>query len=358
MKSPLTIRAAVEAHILNQSCPANALSTEQRDQQAELRARHQPAGSGLIVPFFAGPAERRDMSVTGGTTDQYGGELVGTDVPEAGPSLYQALRLPALGARTLIGLRGNADLPYGSTAITAEWLSENEAGNDLTPVLGVLSMRPKRVAAHVPVSLQLIAQGGEVFAAWIRDELMTNLGAEIERVAIAGAGTGGEPTGIINTNNIGSVAGGTNGAAPDLADLCYLEFAVTGTGKADRGPLGWILSPKARKKLRQTASNGTGSAMLWPVTESDRLLGHPAGVTTASPDNLTKGSSSEVCSAITFGNFSELFVALWGAGIEIDVTRDRAMTIAGQVLVTARAYVDCGVRNPKAFAVMKDALCA
>lgn len=354
----INFRRAIEAQLLNPGLPYAALSKAEAEQQDALRSRSVNEGQGLIIPFKLGEHEQRDLSVSGGTTQQYGGDLVGTDVPEAGPALREQMQLSRLGARILSGLRNDVDLPYGATAISAEWLSENGSATDASAAFGVLSMRPKRVAATVPVSTQLILQGGMVFDQWLRTELMDALAVEIERVAIAGTGSNNQPKGILYTPGIGAVTGGTNGAAPDLADLCDLEYAVTGTGKADRGPLGWLLSPKLRKKLRQTASNGTGSQMLWPLDSADKLLGHLAGVTPAVPDNLTKGSASGVCSALIFGKFSELLIGLYGAGIEIDVFADRALSLAGKVQVTATCYVDCGVRNPKAFAAMQDALAA
>jgi HK97 family phage major capsid protein len=359
----LSVRAAVETQLLNPGKPERALTDEQREAQQEMRSAY-PSGPGLIVPFTN--PERRDMTATDTTSvagDQ-GGMTVGVAVPEIGPALRSALRLPDLGARFLTGLTGEVNLPHGLGTISAEWLAENASASDVAETLNVLSLSPHRVTASVPVSMQLIAQGGPAFDAWLNSELLDLLGVEIERVAIAGTGSLNQPLGILANPGIGSVEGGADGAAPDYADLCDLEYAVTGTGKADRGPTGWLCSPKARRKLRQTYVTGvaSGSSLplgpIWPLDSADRLLGHPAGVTNAVPDNLVKGGSGSVCSALVFGSFSELFIGLWGAGIAVEVTKSRAQAIAGMVTVNATAYVDCGIRTPSAFASMQDALCA
>jgi HK97 family phage major capsid protein len=359
----LSLRAAIESQLLNPGKPEAAISAEQRAAQQEMRNAF-PSGPGLIVPFK--DTERRDLTATGTTSvggDQ-GGMTIGTDVPAIGPALRSALRLPALGARFLNGLTGEVNLPHGTGSISCEWLGENVSATDVAELLNVLSLTPHRVTASVPVSMQLVLQGGPAFDEWIRSELLDLLAVEIERVAINGTGSLSQPLGILANPGIGSVVGGTDGAAPDYADLCDLEYAVTGTGKADRGPTGWLLSPKARRKLRQTYVTGvaSGSSLplgpIWPLDLADRLLGHPAGVTLACPDTLSKGASGDVCSAIIFGNFSELFIALWGAGIAVEVTKSRAQAIAGMVTVNASAYVDCGLRTPSAFAAMQDALCA
>jgi hypothetical protein len=117
-------------------------------------------------------------------------------------------------------------------------------------------------------------------------------------------------------------------------------------------------SPFTRKKLRQTFINGTGSDSVWPRDDAYSLLGHPAGVTPSVPDNLTKGTSAGVCSAIVCMEFSELFIGLWHAGIKIEVTRSVAQATLGRVTLSATAYVSTGLRQPTAAAVMVDALCA
>ncbi len=260
------------------------------------------------------------------------------------------------GARVFGGLIGNTDLPRVATKITASWLSENAAGTSANELFATLSLRPKRVTAFIDCSKQLLTQS-PMFERFLRQELMATLAVEIQRVAINGTGASNDPLGILGTSGVGAVVGGTNGAAPTYANLCDLEYAVTGTAKADRGNCAWILSPAVRRKLRQTFLNGTGSDPIWSASEAYNLLGHPAGVTPGSPDNLTKGTSSGNCSAIIFGEHSELMIGLWGPGIEVEVTTSTTYAKQGQVLVAATAYVDCGVRSPEAFAIMADALC-
>lgn len=311
-----------------------------------------------VVDVTENLERRAAMSATGTTSvagDQ-GGMTIGTLVPEIGQALRGPLVVEKLGARVIGGFRGNVNLPRASVSLNAEWLSENASASDTADTMAQLSLRPKRVTASMPVSDQLLVQG-ENIEAFLRRELMTALATEIHRVAIAGSGSGAEPTGILNTSGIGSVTGGTNGAAPTFANVCDLENIVTGA-KADRGNLGWLVSPKVRKKLRQTFINGTGSDPIWSSTEAYNLLGYSAGVTTAVPDTLTKGTSSGVCSAVVFGEFSELFICLFGPGVIINAIRDTTLGTKGQTLLLASAYVDCGVRSPAAFAAMTDALTA
>ena len=69
---------------------------------------------------------------------------------------------------------------------------------------------------------------------------------------------------------------------------------------------------------------------------------------------LDKGNSSGVCSAILFGNWDDLIVAMWG-GLDITVNPYIKDT-EGLVRITANAFYDTAIRRAESFAAMKDAL--
>jgi len=74
------------------------------------------------------------------------------------------------------------------------------------------------------------------------------------------------------------------------------------------------------------------------------------------PSNLTKGTNSGVCSAIIFGNFSDLVIGMWG-GLDLMVDPYTGSS-AGTVRVVALQDVDVALRNTVSFATMVDALTA
>lgn len=341
------------------------LSRAQVDFQTQLS--EQSAGiagfsGSLMIPFYSGDfadapttdrrKEKRDLSVAVG-----GSYLPSKDVPEIGDALRDNLVLEALGARVFGGLKGDCNFPGAGAQIAATWKSENAAADESSPEFLALNLAPKRITAYLDVSQQLLDQNPVVAESFLRAELMAALAVEVQRAAIAGTGADNQPTGILSTAGIGSVALGTNGAAPSLTNLVDLEFAVTGTAKANKGNCGWILSPYVRRKLRLTQSI-SGAETIWPLTSAYQLLGHSAGVTPSSPDNLTKGSATEVCSAIIFGEMSELIIAFWGPGIAVEAVRSADQAKVGMLTMVATAYANCGVRQPSAFAAIKDALCA
>ena len=72
------------------------------------------------------------------------------------------------------------------------------------------------------------------------------------------------------------------------------------------------------------------------------------------PSNLTKGSSSVICSGIAFGNWSDLVIGMWGS---LDIMREPyALATSGGKRVIALQDVDVAIRNVASFAAMKDAL--
>lgn len=325
-------------------------------QEGEREAR--AAGiqvSGLMLPRLlvrGTPAEHRDMSVTGGTTTQYGGKLVATEKQGLASDFYDGSILRQNGALVLEGLVGNLDLPRFTAGTDPAKKAENASADEVSPLVAALSLTPRRLPAFIDLSDQLLMQNGVALEAFVRRELTTQMLAIQEKAFFHGGGTS-EPTGIAATSGIGSVVGGTNGAAPDWADIVDLETAVS-IANAAMGRLHYITNGKVRGKLKKTAKvSSTDSRMVW---EGSDLNGYAPLVTNAVRSNLTKGSSS-VASAIFFGNVNDFVIGYWG-GISLELTRDSANAKLGIHTLVANAYYDGGVLRPKSFAAMLDALTA
>ena len=72
------------------------------------------------------------------------------------------------------------------------------------------------------------------------------------------------------------------------------------------------------------------------------------------PSNLTKGTSSGVCSAMIFGNFNDLVVGEWGA---LDLLFDPYTgSTTGAMRVTAFMDCDVAVRHAQSFSATQDYL--
>ena len=301
--------------------------------------------------------ERRDLSVTGGTTTQYGAELVATDKVGLLDDFYKKSVMINGGAMVLNGLVGNVDLPRYNAATDPAKKSENAAADELSPTFTSLSLAPNRLPAVIDISDQLLRQSSAPLETFLRSALSKQLSAVQEVAFWHGTGTN-EPTGVAATSGIGSVVGGTNGAAPDWADIVDLETAVA-VDDALMGSLCYVTNSAVRGKLKKTVvASGTSADMIWDRrTPEAPLNGYAAHVSNAVSSGLTKGSSSGVCSAIFFGNLEDFVVGYWG-GLDLEIVTDKTLRTQGQRALVANLYYDGGVLRAESFAAMLDALTA
>lgn len=302
---------------------------------------------GIFVPS---DVLKRDLVVG---TASAGGNLVATDLLAA--SFIELLRNSTevmQRSRLLTDLNGNVAIPRQTGGATAYWVSESGSPTESAQAFDQVTLAPKTVGAFVDFSRKLMLQSSIDIESFIRGDLAKVLGLEIDRVAINGSGTAPEPRGILNTSGIGSVAGGTNGAAPTWGNIVDLESAVA-NANADVGSLYYITNTKVRGKGKQTVKATNTAEFIW---SGNGMNGYEGLVTNQVPSNLTKGTSSGVCSAIIFGNLADLIIGMWG-GLDLMVDPYTGST-SGTVRVVALQDVDVAVRHAESFAAMKDALTA
>ena len=105
----------------------------------------------------------------------------------------------------------------------------------------------------------------------------------------------------------------------------------------------------ALKKVAQISAT-TGI----PAWYRGELNSYRAEASNQVPSNLTKGTSTTICSAIIFGNWQELIFGQWG---DMEVVVDPyTQARRANILITPYLMLDVGVRHPVSFAAMKDAL--
>ena len=306
---------------------------------------------GLALPELI--LHHRDLTVATEGTD-----LVQETV--MGGSFIDILRskfvLREMGATILTGNTGNFKIPKQTAGATVSWEGENDANDEQTATVGQVAFSPNRVGCFTDLSKGLIIQSSVDMEMFARNDLMLALASGIELAAIAGDGTGNQPTGIINTSGIGSVVGGTNGLAPTDDHIIDLETAVA-IDNADIGKLGYLVNAKTRGKLKKTRVESGQTAKVWDrSTPEAPLNGYKAAVTNFVPSNLDKGTSTGVCSPIIFGNFADLIIAQWGG---IDLVIDpltQAIYDLTRIVINTRA--DVKLRRSESFAAMLDALTA
>ena len=304
---------------------------------------------GIMLPSFY--VNKRDM--TAGTANQ-GGHTVATDKAGLLDDFFASSVMNNLGATVLTGLTGNLDIPILAAGTAAAKKAENAAADEVSPTTSQLSLTPKRLPAFIDISDQLLSQSSSAIEAMLRGHLTAQMLETQEKAFFHGGGTN-EANGVAGASGIGSVVGGTNGAAPDYADIVSLEEKVDAQN-ALQGGLAYVTNGQIRAKLKQTSKQTSGVEGNFIISDGspNAINGYRAEFTNAVSRTLTKGSSS-VASAIFFGNFADYVIGYWG-GLNLELLRDSANAKTGLHTLVANTYYDGGVRRPKSFAAMLDAL--
>lgn len=321
----------------------------ERECSAALAKLTGRAPEGFYLPF---DTFKRDFNV--GTTTE-AGNLVATDL--RGDLYVDALRnsivLGGMGVRIIAGLTGNVDMPRKATPTSLARLTEIGSATETSPLTAKVTLSPKRVGGYVEVSKQALIQSSMALESMIRDDLLMSAAVELEDQIINGAGTGANILGIRNYTTIGSTTAGANGAAPAWANFVDLESACANSNAEPDNMAGYVTNTKTRGKLKQTQL-GTNLPFIWQ-NGGQPVNGYRVGITNNVPSNLTKGTSTTVCSAALFASdWSMAVVGLFGAPDVIVDPYSKADT--GQVKITLNQFSDMGIRQPAAFSKVVDLL--
>jgi len=316
----------------------------EREMSDEMASKLGKRAQGFYIPT---DVLMRDINVTTATA---GGHTVATDLLSGSfiDMLRNKMSVVGLGATMLNDLVGNIAIPRQTGGATSYWVAESGAVTESQAAFDQVTMSPKTVGSMSDISRKMLLQSSLDVESFVRNDLATSLALAIDSAAINGSGASNQPKGILNQTGIGSVVGGTNGAAADWADVVDLESAVA-VDNADMGALGFLTNAAVRGSLLQTEkSSGTGQ-YVW--SDNDTLRGYGAAVSNQVPSNGTKGSGTNLSSMI-FGNFNDLIIGTWG-GIDINVDTSTGSS-SGTVRVVALQDVDVAVRHAESFAAMTD----
>ncbi len=305
------------------------------------------APEGFYIPL---DAFKRDFNV--GTAAE-AGNLVATNLRTDlyTDALRNAMVMGKLGVRFLTGLSANLDLPRKTTAGTLGMLTEIGSASETAPVTAKATLSPKRIGAFTEVSKQALIQGAMSLEDMIRDDLVTGAAVLLEYQCINGAGTGAEIKGLRNVTGIGTVVGGPNGLAPAWSHMVDLESKCADANAEPDRVSGYLLNTKLRGKLKQTQF-ATNLPFIWQNGEQP-VNGYRAAVTNNVPANLTKGTSTTVCSSALFSSdWTMATIGLFGAP---DVTVDPySKADTGQVKITLNQFADMQHRQPAALSKIDD----
>ena len=281
------------------------------------------------------------------TTNADGGYAKSEMAPRYIDGLKERMAVVKLGATVLSDLVGSLPL-VGAGSMTAQWLAEGASASVSKSTFARVTMTPHRNAIIGAFSKDLLRQTSIDVEQIVWNKIQQAHAELLESAAIAGTGSSNQPTGILSTSGIGSVAIGTNGGPITWAKVVELETKVN-AANGNRGKLAYLTNAKVIGDLK-TIERASNTARF--LLEGDRLNGYPIEWTNLVPSNLTKGTSTSKCSAMVFGNFEDLYIGHWGG---IDVVVD-PFTLAenGDVRIVLNSWDDCVVSEPKSFAAVVD----
>ena len=258
------------------------------------------------------------------TVTDEGVDVVETDIYDILEPLRAKNVLVAAGAKFITNLQGNVQVPVMS-ATQVGWKGETAAADDGSGAFTSVTLSPKRLTGKFPVSLELLAQDTLGVENMIRQDIVNAINEKLEATILgAGAGDLNTPAGLFHGY------ADTNVIA-DFGDIADLEAKVE--EKNVYGNCKYIVSPKAKAKLRSTIKGTAGVGM---IMENGAIDGTEALATS----NVPTGK-------MLYGDFSNLVIGQWDSVI-LDVVRDTESLANGCVTIVVNAYFDAKVAREDA----------
>lgn len=321
----------------------------------ELARRGYAKPSGILIPF-----EVLNRGLTVGSPTG-GGHTVATNL--LAKNFIELLRpvsiVSNLGATYLSGLSGKVAVPRLTGTSSAYWVAENGAPTESAPAFDQVTMEPKTLAAYSDISRKMLLQSSVDVSSFVISDLRASLGQELDRAVLGGSGSSNQPLGILSNSGINTLSLGADGAHLSVDNLIDLETMIA-QSNADGLTMAYVTTKQVRGALNKLKTSNGEYPYAWKMPARQMLPGEGvvnglrAVSTQLMPSDLTKGSGTGLSSMIC-GNWSDLLVAQWGAGIDITID-PYVHSTTGAVRIVAMTDVDYAVRHPEAFVKVTDIL--
>ncbi len=317
----------------------------EREMSDEVARRGGKSAEGFWVP---GEVLNRNFISGTGTL---GGDLVQTS--NLGSEFIELLRnrpmCEQLGARVL-NLNGPCTIPRQAAAGIANWVGESVSSTLSVGNFTQVTLTPTAVSAFQQYSRQLAFTSAPGIEQLILSDINSIINLAVDRACLHGSGSG-EPLGIASTAGVSSVTVAM--LAPSALTTTLHPFLVSlettvATNNADLGALAYLVNPKMRAAAKATTKfSAAGAPPVWEP--GDKLNGYRAAVTNQIATNLTVGSATTICTAVFYGNWSDVLIAQFNGGAADVIVDPYSLAQNSVVRICARRWVDVALRHPSSF---------
>lgn len=317
----------------------DGLEKELHDEMAaqERGAKMERSGN-LMIPDFVLRAEGQSATQDSGN---FGAALIQDQAPRVQPTIYPKTVLEELGATVLRGLSGG-DLPLPRMAeYQLDWVAEGVRATRQKAQVAGPRLSPKRAVGSVVVYNSLLNQTSSGVLNMIEQNLLKAESVILDKAAINGAG-GVAPTGLLSNPGI-LLATDIDAADADWARVVELQTLVANEERYSDN-MSYLTDPSLMAQLKQIKKDAGSGRFL---VENRMIDGYQAKETSLVPTLSTNH-------VLIFGDFSQLFIGKWGAGLvlKVDASSAEANETDG-VIVTINTHADTVLADPKAFAINK-----
>lgn len=280
-------------------------------------------------------AERRALA---GGTDAAGGYTV--------PEITSARLIDLMRENMVLSTAGAQTVPLTSdehvwarlaSDPVPAWRAENDSVSESEPTFSRVVLKPKSLAVMVKASVELMEDSLNMEQELPRI-LARALAVEVDRVGLAGSGSGNEPLGITGYSGLTANAFG-GGALESYTPLITARTALHG---ANERLTGYVMSPRD-----EGAFAGMVDSTGQPLRKPEAIANTPMLWTGNMP---TDGGAGDDESQIIAGDWSQLMIGL-RSQIRIVTLRERFMDNL-QFGFIAHARVDFAATRDSAFTVL------
>ena len=346
----------------------SGLELEVHDELNKKRiAQDRPSARGIMIPHDL-PIDRRaaerfarnsNLSTQFQREDRSGFDTTagGGSIPTIlDTTMIELLRARmvtiGMGAKSLTDMQGLFAIPRQSTASTFYMVTQGASVTASNATIDQVPFSPHTGGVQTQYTRQLLEQTNQDAEMFVREDQAAVVARGVETAGLNGQGSNGFPLGLLQNIQIPVYALGTNGAAPSWTQLVSMQ-AYLSYHNADVGSLGYVTDALTRGTLQTTAKIGsTFPIYLWNTeAPAAPVAGFPCGITNLLPQNIVKGSGTNL-HAMIYGNWNDMIYAFW-SGMDTIVDPYTQAANGGVVITTLQDF-DVNIRHPQSFANCAD----